>query len=70
MAGLDDLFAQIPVQDIASKLGADEGEVNNAIQTLVPSLVAGLAENVQAEDIDSSGLESEVPEACSTAGSA
>ncbi len=43
MAGLDDLFAQIPVQDIASKLGADEGEVNNAIQTLVPSLVAGLA---------------------------
>ena len=60
MAGLDDLFAQIPVQDIASKLGADEGEVNNAIQTLVPSLVAGLAENVQAEDIDSSELESDV----------
>ena len=60
MAGLDDLFAQIPVQDIASKLGADEGEVNNAIQTLVPSLVAGLAANVQAEDIDSSELESDV----------
>ena len=60
MAGLDDLFAQIPVQDIASKLGADEGEVNNAIQTLVPALVGGLAENVQAEDIDSSELESDV----------
>ena len=43
MAGLDDLFAQIPVQDIANKLGADQGQVNNAIQTLVPALVGGLA---------------------------
>ncbi len=60
MAGLDDLFAQIPVQDIASKLGADEGEVNNAIKTLVPALVGGLAQNVQADDIDSSELESAV----------
>ena len=32
MAGLDELFAQIPMQEIASKLGADEGEVNNAIK--------------------------------------
>ena len=42
MAGLDDLIAQIPVQDIASKIGADEGEVNNAIRTLVPALVGGV----------------------------
>jgi hypothetical protein len=60
MAGLDDLFAEIPVQDIASKIGADEGEVNNAIRTLVPALVGGLAENVQANEIDSSELESAV----------
>ena len=60
MAGLDDLFAQIPVQDIASKLGADEGEVNNAIRTLVPALVGGIQQNVQADDIDSSDLESAV----------
>ncbi len=60
MAGLDDLFAEIPVQDIASKLGADQGEVTNAIRTLVPALVGGLAQNVQAEDIDSSELESAV----------
>jgi len=60
MAALDDLFAQIPVQDIASKLGADQGEVDNAIKTLVPALVGGLAHNVQAEDIDSSKLESAV----------
>ncbi|GAS96436.1 membrane protein [Mycolicibacterium canariasense] len=60
MAGLDELFAQIPVQDIASRLGADEGEVNNAIRTLVPALVGGLQHNVQSGDIDSSQLESAV----------
>ncbi len=59
MAGLDELFAQIPVADIASKLGADEGEVNAAIKTLVPALVGGVAENVQADNIDSSDLESD-----------
>lgn len=47
MAGLDDLFAQIPVQDIADKLGADSGEVNNTIQTLVPVLVSSLSQNAQ-----------------------
>lgn len=60
MADLDDLFAQIPVEDIASKIGADSGEVNNAIRTLVPALVGGLAQNVQSNDIDSSKLESAV----------
>ena len=60
MAGLDDLYSQIPVADIASKLGADQGEVNQAIQTLVPTLLGTLQENVQADDIDSTQLESEV----------
>jgi hypothetical protein len=60
MAGLDDLFNQIPVADIANKLGADQGEVSQAIQTLVPTLLGTLHENVQAEDIDSSDLESTV----------
>ncbi len=60
MAGLDDLYNQIPVADIASRLGADPGEVTNAIQTLVPTLLGTLHENVQAEDIDSSHLESTV----------
>jgi hypothetical protein len=50
MAGLDELFAQIPVGDIANKLGADEGEVNNAIRTLVPALVGGLQQNAQSDD--------------------
>lgn len=60
MAGLDDLFNQIPVADIASKLGADPGEVTQAIQTLVPTLLGSLQENVQADDIDSTELESAV----------
>jgi hypothetical protein len=60
MAGLDELIDQIPVQDIASKIGVDEGEVNNAIRTLVPALVGGLQQNVQADHIDSRELESAV----------
>lgn len=47
MAGLDDLFAQIPIQDIADKLGVDSGEVDSTIRTLVPVLVSGLNHNAQ-----------------------
>ena len=47
MSGLDDLLAQIPTSDIASKIGVDEGEVNKAVQLLVPVLVGGLSENAQ-----------------------
>jgi hypothetical protein len=62
MADLEDLINQIPVADIAKKLGANEGEVNNAVRTLVPALVGGIHQNVQADDIDSSELESAVVE--------
>jgi hypothetical protein len=58
MAGLDELFAQIPVKDIANKVGADEGEVNNAIRTLVPALVGGLHQNAQNDDAVASQIES------------
>jgi hypothetical protein len=47
MAGLDDLYAQIPTSEIADKLGADQGEVDTAIRTLVPVLLGGLHENSQ-----------------------
>jgi hypothetical protein len=50
MAGLDDLFAQIPTSDIASKIGVDEAEVNKAVQLLVPVLVGGLHQNAQDPD--------------------
>jgi hypothetical protein len=47
MSGLEDLFAQIPTSDIASKIGVDEAEVNKAVHLLVPVLVGGLHENAQ-----------------------
>ncbi len=50
MSGLDELFDQIPTQQIASRLGVDEGEVNSAIKTLVPVLVGGLQQNAQDPD--------------------
>ena len=60
MAGLDDLISQIPVADIANQLGADQGEVSQAIQTLVPTLLGSIQHNVEASDIDSSKLESDI----------
>jgi hypothetical protein len=50
MAGLDELLNEIPTADIAKKLGADEGEVNSAVQTLVPLLLGGLQQNAQDPD--------------------
>ena len=47
MSGLEDLYAQVPTSDIASKIGVDEAEVNKAVQLLVPVLVGGLHENAQ-----------------------
>ncbi len=47
MAGLDDLYTQIPTSEIARKLGADEGDVENAVHTLVPALLGGLQQNSQ-----------------------
>ncbi|ORA77391.1 DUF937 domain-containing protein [Mycobacterium malmoense] len=47
MAGLDDLYSQIPTSEIATKLGADEGDVENAVRTLVPALLGGLEQNSQ-----------------------
>lgn len=47
MAGLDDLYAQIPTSEIANKLGADQTQVENAIHTLVPVLLGGLHQNSQ-----------------------
>jgi hypothetical protein len=50
MAELDELYSQIPTDQIASKLGVDAGEVDNAIKTLVPVLVGGLQHNAQDAD--------------------
>jgi hypothetical protein len=47
MAGLDELYAQIPTSEIANRLGADEGDVDSAVHTLVPVLLSGLQHNSQ-----------------------
>jgi hypothetical protein len=47
MAGLDDLYTQIPTSEIANRFGADEGDVENAVHTLVPALLSGLQQNSQ-----------------------
>jgi hypothetical protein len=60
VAGLDELYAQIPIQDIAKRLGAPEDEVNDAVHTLVPALVGGVQHNCATDDIDSTSLENDV----------
>ena len=45
MAGLDDLYTLLPTSEIANKLGADQGDVENAVRTLVPALLGGLQQN-------------------------
>lgn len=47
MSSLDDLYSQIPVQQIAGRLGVDESEVDSAVKTLVPVLVGGLRHNAE-----------------------
>jgi hypothetical protein len=57
MAGLDDLYAQIPVADIARKLGADQSQVDDAVRTLVPTLVGGLQHNANSDGATAGNIE-------------
>jgi len=50
VANLDELYSQIPTQEIASKLGVNADEVDSAIKTLVPVLVGSLHQNAQDPD--------------------
>jgi len=50
MANLDELFSQIPTQQIANMLGVDAGEVDGVVKTLVPVLVGSLHQNAQDAD--------------------
>ncbi|WP_283606837.1 DUF937 domain-containing protein [Mycolicibacterium poriferae] len=45
MTSIDDLYSEIPTQQIAQRLGADENEVRSAVKTLLPVLVGGLQHN-------------------------
>ena len=45
MADLDQLYAQIPTQQIAQRLGAAENEVSSGVKTLLPVLDGGGGDN-------------------------
>ncbi|ORI19151.1 hypothetical protein BJD99_20100 [Rhodococcus sp. 1163] len=47
MASLDELLAQIPIGQIASKLGVDEETAKSAVTRALPTLVGGLEANAQ-----------------------
>nr|WP_296773888.1 DUF937 domain-containing protein [Rhodococcus sp. (in: high G+C Gram-positive bacteria)] len=47
MASLDELLAQIPIAQIASKLGVDEETAKSAVTRALPTLVGGLEANAQ-----------------------
>lgn len=47
MSQLDELFASIPIQDLAQQLGAGEAETEQAVRQALPALVGGLRLNAQ-----------------------
>ncbi|MFC7447797.1 DUF937 domain-containing protein [Rhodococcus daqingensis] len=47
MASLDDLLSQIPISQIATKLGVDENTASAAVKAAIPTLVGGLEANAQ-----------------------
>lgn len=55
MAALDDILAQIPVADIASRVGIDEGTAAAAIGQILPSLVGGMKANADSGDAGLAG---------------
>ena len=59
MSEIQELLGQIPVQQIASMLGTDTASAQAAVEAAVPTLLAGLQNNVQAPD-GAATLESEL----------
>jgi hypothetical protein len=45
MAGLDDIIDNLPIGDIAKKLGVDEATARKAVDDALPALVAGMGAN-------------------------
>lgn len=50
MSDLDELFAQLPIDTIAKRLGTDEETARSAVRTALPALVAGLSANASHDD--------------------
>lgn len=47
MASLDELISQIPIGQLAAKLGVDEATAKSAVERALPTLVGGLEANAQ-----------------------
>lgn len=47
MASLDELMSQIPIGDVAAKLGVDEPTARAAVEQALPALVGGLEANAK-----------------------
>lgn len=47
---LDSIIKQIPLQDLASRLGVDEDTAQDAVSKAIPGILAGLANNAQTQD--------------------
>ncbi|MET0933564.1 MAG: DUF937 domain-containing protein [Mycetocola sp.] len=47
MASLDELMSQIPIHDVAAKLGVDEQTARAAVEQALPALVSGLEANAK-----------------------
>ncbi len=50
MASFDDLLSQIPLGQIAEKLGVDENTAATAVKAALPTLVGGLEANAQSPE--------------------
>ena len=59
MSDIQELLAQIPVQQIASMLGTDTASAQAAVEAAVPTLLAGMQNNVEAPN-GAAALESEL----------
>jgi hypothetical protein len=47
MSAVDELLAQIPISQIAARLGVDEATAETAVRSAVPTLLGGLEANAQ-----------------------
>ena len=45
MAGIDEIIADLPIGDIAAKLGVDEATARKAVDDALPALLAGMGAN-------------------------
>jgi hypothetical protein len=54
MSGLEDLVAQIPIGEVAARLGVSEADAEKAVRTVLPALVTGMQANAGTEQGSSS----------------